>query len=442
MLRNEFGWTGFFGVALMMGALLACVEGGSNDNQKGVGDQPGGVQLGIGDIAVSPFGNYVLFKRDDRLAVGWIETGAIANLPVEEPTRLAFSKTRRTIYVGSDLADRVFAVDVESQDVLWDAPIFEAATEKMRIAVSKDDRFLVVASSHQVEAFDAQTGQGKGSQLVENGVVDVEMLPDSKRALIVEQHAWNGETPSTRLVLWNLETGGKVEVHVPNCADDIAVSADGKRALLAPTMCQKDPVSVIALAEGAETFERNLPGFGPVELAPDGTTAVAFLDRDAIDPALFDDKTQIPAADSAKYQLMLIDSSSLAYELVEIGDDLPRFALTPDGNVLLVDSSWADTQLRLFDVTSRTFKDIDGPNILLNNFAMSSDSQHVYSLQSALYHLDIPPATSESIGLGFTPQNLNISADDKLLFLRKSESEICIFDLATHACQRSFLTAK
>lgn len=443
MLRNDLAWTGFFGIAAMMGALLACGDGGANTNQKGVGNQPGGVQLGIGDIAVSPFGNYVLFQRDDRLAVGWIESGAIAELPVGQPTRLAFSSQRRAIYVGSDLDDRVVAVDVDAQSVLWNAPIAEAATENMRIAVSKDDRFVLVASPYQVEAFDAKTGAPKGVQLVDQGVVDIEMLPDEKRALIVEQHAFSGDQPSTRLVLWNLETGGKVTVEVPNCADDIAVSADGKRALLAPTTCQKDPVSVIDLTEGGEKFERNLPGFGPVEMAPDGTTAVAFVDRDQIDATLFDDPKKIPAAGSAKYHLMLLDTWDLQYELVEIGDDLPRFALTPDGNVLLVDSSYIEsTVTRLFDVTSRTFKDISGPEIQLDNFTLSSDSQHVYSLQAALFHVNIPPATSESIGLAFTPKNINISADDKLLFLRRSESEICIYDLAAHQCQRSFLTAK
>jgi len=431
------------GAALVLGALLACADGGANSNQKGVGDQPGGVQLGLGDIAVAPFGDYLLFKRDSQLAVGFIDSGAIFDLPVDEPTRLSFSKKRRVVYVGSDTNDEVLAVDVEQRKTLWRAVVTEASTEQMRIAVSNDDRFVVAASPHRVEVLDANTGQPTGAFDADRGVVDVEILPDSKRALVVEKHVWNGESPTTRLSILNLETNGKVTVNVPNCADDIAVSADGHRALLAPTTCQKDPVSVIDLSAGAEKYEKNLPGFGPVALAPDGTTAVGFVDRDNVDLALFDDPGVAPGADSARYHLMLIDTATLQYELAEVGEDLPRFAVTPDGNVLLVDSGWlAESGTRLFDVTSRSFKDIAGPSFLLDHFALSSDSQHAYALYSDLLDVDIPGATASTIDLDFVPTNLNISADDRLLFLRRSASEICVFDLEKRWCKQSFVTVR
>ncbi len=80
--------------AAVVAALLAC-KGGANQNQKGVGDQPGGVALGLGDIAVAPVGDYVLFKRGDELATGNLTTGAIDTLPVQKPSRLAFSKQRK-----------------------------------------------------------------------------------------------------------------------------------------------------------------------------------------------------------------------------------------------------------------------------------------------------------------------------------------------------------
>lgn len=441
-MRDTGRFSSAFGAALVLGALLACGEGGANSNQKGVGDQPGGVQLGIGDIAVAPFGNYVLFQRDQGLAVGWIDNGSIRDLPVEAPTRLAFSKKRTTIYVGSDTTDEIFAVDVGQEQLLWHVAVTETATEHMRIAVSQDDRFVVVASPYRVEALDAATGAPVGSRDFANGVVDMKVLPDSKRVLVVEQHQWAGDSPSTRLTLWNLESQGFVTVNVPNCADDIAVSADGHRALLAPTTCSKDPVSVIDLSEGAEKWERNLPGFGPVALAPDGTTAVAFFDRDNVDLSLFDDPSKAPGTGAARYHLMLLDTATLEYEFAEVGEQLPRYAVTPDGNVLLVDSSFlGDQSTRLFDVTSRTFRDIDGPEFTLGNFALSSDSQHAYAIESVLYAVDISGASSETVGLAFTPTNLNISADDRLLFLRQSEGEICIFDLETRACQRRFVAA-
>lgn len=50
---------------------------------------PGGVALGLGDIAVAPTDSYVVFARDDALAVGWTESGKVEDLPVQAPPRLA-----------------------------------------------------------------------------------------------------------------------------------------------------------------------------------------------------------------------------------------------------------------------------------------------------------------------------------------------------------------
>jgi DNA-binding beta-propeller fold protein YncE len=427
--------------ALLLGVLLACVEGGANANQKKPGDQPGGIALGMGEIAVSPVANFVLFERDDRLAVGWIATGAIFDLPVTAPSRLAFSKQRPAVYVGTETSSELLAVDVNERRVLWRAGIEDARTERLKLAASATDGHVVAASMFGVQTFDAASGVGSGSFEVAGGVVDVEILPDSRRVLVVEQHKWLGDSPSTRLLLMNLETKLTVSIQVPNCADDIVVSGDGRFAFLAPTTCQKDPISVIDLTEGAEKFVKNLPGFGPLALAPDGVTAVGFVDRDNIDLSLFDDPSQAPTESSDRYHLMLLDTVKSSYELVPSGDSLPRFAITPDGNVLLVDSAYLLLdRARLFDVPSRSFKEISGPSLHLGTFALSSDSKHAYVLENGLFDIDIPAAAASQIELPFTPKNLNISADDQLLFLRKSSSEICIFELQSRSCQRAFVS--
>ena len=86
---------------------------------------------------------------------------------------------------------------------------------------------------------------------------------------------------------------------------------------------------------GDEKFVRNLPGFGPVALGPDGTMAVGFLDMKIIDVELFDDPNDVPS-DPTRYQLMVIDTESLSYDFYAYGNNPPRYAMTPDGNVLLV----------------------------------------------------------------------------------------------------------
>src|SRR4051812_33035076 len=68
----------------VLGVLLACSnDGGANAGQHSPGDQPGGVALGLGDIAVAPSDEFVLFQRDDRLGVGSTATGDVTSLPVE-----------------------------------------------------------------------------------------------------------------------------------------------------------------------------------------------------------------------------------------------------------------------------------------------------------------------------------------------------------------------
>ena len=419
-------------------ALLACAQGGANDNQRGVGNEPGGVKLGIGDIAVAPRGGYVLFKGGEQLAVGWPLKSQVLPLPVRSPTRLAFSTARPVVYVGSTAAgDDLLALDVVERKELWKTAIPDASTQRMRLVVSPDDRYLVLGAGFELQVFDTRDGRLASSHSLPQALVDVDVLPDSSRALVTTQHVWQGsaDTPDTEIVMIELASGNERRIHVPNCSDDVVITPDGSRALLAPTTCRRDPVSVIELASGSERFERNLPGFGPVAMAPDGRTAVAFLDGAQIDAALFDDPAKIPDAGEARYQLMIIDAQTLGYEFEPVGEELPRYAMTPDGQVLLVDSTWfADEPVRLFDTATRQFRRLSGPAVALDNFALSSDSRHAYVLQAGVFDVDVTRAIVSSLPVPFVPENINIAADDRSLYLRRDEHRVCVFDLADQTC--------
>lgn len=440
----------------VLAALLACGDGGANMGQRAPGDQPGGVTLGLGDIAVAPTDAFVLFAREDALAVGWTDSGTVEELPVEQPTRLAFSKIRNVVYVGStDGPDRVVAVDVERKVVLWEVPFDGADTASLRILSSKDDRFVLVvdAETGLVKVVDARSGAIERTFSHGNRIVDIQLLPDDERALVVLDDSWDGSRVATRVRVMTLADGSLAEISVPNCSDRIAVSSDGARAFMAPTRCiepsssrLKDPISVIDLSPGDEHFVRNLPGFGPVAVAPSGALAVGFLDMDALDRSLFDDPSLIPGAGTDRYHLMLVDTGTLAYEFVEVGQRLPRFAVTPDGNVLLVDSSWTlDVPAKLFDVESRDWKFISGAPLLLDNFVITSDSRHAYVIESrfyeGLYDLDVGQGESVEIPLEFSPRNINISPTDRTLYLRKSDTAVCVFAVAEGRCT-SMLSAE
>jgi hypothetical protein len=189
---------------------------------------------------------------------------------------------------------------------------------------------------------------------------------------------------------------------------------------------------------------KNLPGFGPLAMAKDGATAIAFVDTHNLDEKLFVDPAQIPPHGDTdpEFYIMTLDTKTLAFELTVIGDTLPRYALTPDGDVLLIDSA-LDTAapLRLFDTKTHTFRDMTGPDIRLDNFVISSDARHVYALELGLFDIDVQTAIVAKIEVPFQPMNLNIAPDDQTLYLRSGASEICVFSLKTRECTATFAGA-
>jgi hypothetical protein len=438
------------GAAAGGGGVSGCggdTPGGLNPNQKGVGDQPGGVELSIGDIAVAPSGEFVVFQRGEDLAIGWPATGRIEVLPVRLPTRLAFAKTRPVVYVGSRDDGMVHAVDVERRLTLWTAPVgdTDAASGGFRISSSKGDTRVVAASAFEVDLLDAATGELVAHHTAAS-VVDVAMLPDDARALVVPLNTWQGmpAVPRTRVMVLDLEDGQTRTFDVPNCSDRIIVTPDGERAFLAPTGCSQveasvDPISYIDIRFGKEAFVKNLPGFGPLAIGPEGNKAVGFFDATQADPSLFEEPSQIPPA-SPRYHMMVLDVATLAYSFHPIGDELPRYALAPNGQVLLVDTL-TGTPAALFDTTTGERREIEGASLSLQNFVISSDSAHSYVLQNGLNDVDLAKASSTEIPTGFLPLNINIAPDDETLFLRKSEAEICVFSLDIRSCGANLVAA-
>ena len=433
------------GVSLGTGSTSSgCGPGGANTNQHGVGDQPGGVQLHAGEIAVAPSGDYVIFQGKDRLAVGFPDSGRVDELALDKPTTLAFSKKRDVVYVASSLDGKVHAIDVQSKKELWATKAAEAETDYVRLESSNDDARVLVAGLGSLTLLDAQTGESVAEKALDQLIIDLKILPDSARALVVLNQTWSDDEtplPTTRIEVVDLLDGEAHDFTVPNCASTLAITPDGKKAFLSPTSCNKDPVSLIDLGVGAEAFVKNLPGFGPLVIGPDGATAVAFLDVQNLDEALFDDPKQIPphADTDPRYYIMTIDTGALKYDFTVVGDALPRYAITPDGEVLLVDSADdAAATLRLFDTKTRSFRDVKGAQVKLDNFVIASDAKHVYALAPELVDIDLPGSMATPVLVPFVPTNINISPDDQTLFLRQSPTEICVFSLEKRECRTTF----
>jgi WD40 repeat protein len=429
-------WTSFAAVL----TLSHCAEGGLNLNEQMPGDGDNGVAVGFGEIAIDPSGSYLLSRSEDALVYGDLKTTEVRPLPAMGMTeRVAFAHTQRELFATrneSEYEGRLFRYDLESDQEVWSRRIdvelsWDTSGFGTRpwLDVLEDDSRLVLTFERHVEIVDATSGAELFRTPGGQDIIDVDLTPDQRRLVVTRDHVWSDDGVRTTLEVYDLASYAKTTIEVPNCADELVIAPDGGHAFLAPTRCSQDPISVIDLS--AQRFVRNLPGFGPVALAPNGGLAVGFLDRDNVDDALFDDKTQIPARDSDPYHLMLIDTATLKFELIPLGDTLPRYAMSPDGKLLLVDadSFFDDGQVRVLDVKTKTLAVVDGPDVRLDNYVMTSDSRRVFLLDQKLYRIDLEEHSAEAEPIEFTPDNLNITPDDRMLVLRQNSNTLWLYDV-------------
>jgi hypothetical protein len=353
-------------------------------------------------------------------------------------------------------ASQTVAVEVPSRTVLWshalgydtwgEARLYPSPNGR-RLAVVKDWRFLLLdeGSGKRVATYDL------------GGIVDVDFSPDGSRLFLTMEHTWRvaraGElpTPATRIEVYSPEDGRyRATIEVPNCSSLLALTPDGRRGFLAPTTCERppvaeqppgshDPVSVIDLRD--LRFERNLPGFGPVDVASDGSVAVAFMDTWNLDVSLFDDPAEIPSGAEGHYRLMLIDTATLEFDSVALGENLPRYALTPDGQVVLVDVDWMNdwngVPVRVLDVASRSLDTVRGPEVQLDHFAIHPNSEDVFLLQYGdLYHLSVADRRVERLETGRYLEALNLTPSGEHLLLLDEHGKLAIYDVAERAIER------
>jgi hypothetical protein len=449
-------WRGSFSVLstiAVVASLSGCDFGGLNQNQQIAGNQDDGVNLSFGDIAVDPSGTYFLSRNEGGLVHGNILTGGAKVLPgVQNPTRLAFNHEQNVIYVTVERegGDELIAYDVSERKTLWSLGVNIEDKETNThgvvtfplVQVTDDNQHLILTHKREVEILDLDDGDVTRSEVFGDDVVDIDVTPDGSRILVTTEHEWvndpDGDTPETQIQDVPTDPDPTIDaktIKVPNCADELVVAPDGEHAFLAPTTCNKDPISVINL--DTNEFVVNLPGFGPVAMSPDGEDLVGFLDLEEVDKSLFEDSGDIPS--DGRYHMMFIDASTLQYDFLSLGGKLPRYAITPDGKVLLVDTvGWFDDErLRVVDIKSRSIHTTSGPAVQLNDFVITSDSADVFLLDEGLFNLDISDRKVSSIGLDFDPENINITPNDSFLLLREKDTKIQVFDVAKGSLVRA-----
>jgi hypothetical protein len=433
-------------LGLLLPVLLASGESlGGVNTPEAPGGGSKGVNLSFGDIAVDPTGKYFLSTTDGgRLLVGEIDARSSRSpggLPPVRHVTFWGKGQGRGVYLlsgtlwgavdaeGNPVPLEVVSYDLDARKIVWRTPL---TRQFVGMAVRQPDGRLVLWSQKSISIVEPGTGKIAGSFEPEHGVIDADILDGEGEGRVAitggTDAAQQGDLHTTVYVRSIADLSEICQVTAPNCADDLIVAPGGRRAFLAPTFCGRDPVSVLDLSSCK--LEKNLPGFGPVALSQSGATAVAFIDREAADPMGPGLPPEVTES-HVRFHLMFIDVASLAYGTIEVGDALPRYAVTPDGRLLLVDSAFTKQGLRLLDIDARKLRAVEGPALGLDHFVMMPDGQRVFAIDEALFEVDIDAAKASRLELAFVPTNINMTPLGDRLLLRGNDDGVQIFDVST-----------
>ena len=423
-----------------------------------------GEKLLTGDMIVSPAGGYAVLQRSSVSIVVDAALGTARELPFQVD-RFVFASGTATGYAINP-ANAVVAFDLATLRILWSTSL--PSNDVALFRVSPDDRSIVVALGDRVVALDTASGLARGDVAVTSRPTYL-AFAGASRAIVVGSTRWTSHVPATSLTSIDLAgaatTSPAASIDVPNCEAPLTMLPDGTRGFLSPTYCEEtvpanvqktwtnpDPVSVVDVggsAAGGLAFVKNLPGFGPVALNGRADKVIAYLDAKRIDPAMFEDRSQIPAKDADPYQLLAIDPRTLTLSLYPIGQELPRFAMSIDGRGLLVDASvhvfraeakvsvqlgpdgitasasgvfGSDAPFGYFDFDAARFTAFDGPQVGLDRFVQTADG-HVYALKTRsdglggdLFGVDV--THHATVDLGLSLRDIGVLADRRTLLLR------------------------
>lgn len=469
------------GLGLGLGTLIAafasgCLptgtveEGGANANDRTfAGEQ--GEELLTGAMEISPNGNFVVLQRNTITVILDVKKGAYTEL-AGQFARVAMSKNEDVAYAIM-MTGELVALDLATGVERWrDANNPYAGASILKL--TDDDKNLVAVIGNYATIVDPTTGKQRVTAILDGSATFGTVLPKANKVAIVGETSWPDHKPSTPVTLMDLASGDTVTTTIPNCSAPIAVVNEERRLLVSPTFCEEgrdsdpddkwtnpDPVSVLDLSESGElTFLKNLPGFGPVALSPDGSRAVAYLDTKRVDKAMFDDPSLIPSSSGPEYHIMVIDPKTLAYSVSPIGDGLPRFAMSRDGKGLLVDSSvkvitraeasasagisigptgisgqidadvsvfQENTPFGYFDLDALTFTGFQGPQAGLDRFVQLGDMNTVITLQKRddglggiPFLIDLSANSTVALGgnYGTGVRDIGLLPDGKTILLR------------------------
>jgi hypothetical protein len=391
---------------LILTTLPGCFELGLNTEESKPGNQVGGNSVDA-DLSLSADGRYLVTST--RNSQGGRKVWSVdldrltgISLPLSDgATRMLFGhgSTAYFLAVETDASDKLRAVvhalslatgRIDRSWTLDGAALFLSIDETRGRLVAWSTLPWSVTKNGEprwaMQLIDVASATSETRHLdFEHRIVDARFVPATGDLAVVTDVA----PMESQLTLYVPNSKTRHDIAVPNCASSLQISPLGRMAMLAPTNCSKDPVSIIDLI--SREFRKNIPGFGPVAWSPDGQYAVAFGRRDDL-------KAVAGIETTAAISLLFIDAATLDIDVLELGDDIPIYSVTPDGEVVLIYSIFNSSSydgILMVDVATRTLRETSGPEVGLSEFVMSPDGQLVYLIDGGLFRLDVE---SGSIG--------------------------------------------
>ncbi len=457
-------------------------QAGRNENEVAPGNAVRG-QLLDEQVVIDNEGRFVIFVTSDTKTYALDlqdGTGHWLDIPLH-PQRVAFTKDNRAIFLswpacmfesnGSwiTMDDSIYAnCNDGDQNVLTIVDLPSGSVLKKYVVPVRDSYLSINESGTEVicwgerdtsvrvdmETFESQTYE------FSDYIYDFVWSAATSEWVVVHHYPFDGDEwkcfpvsdqdsarIGSKLSFFSSKNPKKIKkLLVPNCAASIEISPDGALGMLAPTWCHSsfsgaDPVSIINLE--SHSYIETVPGFGPVDFAPSGEYALAFGRKNTLN-----DMTGILT--DTLYSLMFLYPETRHTDIVNLGEILPLYTITPDSrSVLIYSKESIETGIWVVDAETKILSKVDGPNLSLSKYVMGTTNEITYLADDGLYLLDAEAATLDFVPvdclfwlpgrISCNPNRIGILPDRTRLILGYDDPmDFLIYDIADQAIVEAY----
>lgn len=416
-------WIGLGAVSVVIA--LGC---GGAGNKKAVesGNTDRGVSISEGEIAVAPDGDYTVVASGNSAMIARND-GTVVELAFDVvPLRVAF--TDDTLFVLT--SQSVAAADPDTGALRWQTGLINVRPQG--ISPSLDGTRVAVWGT-DVELRDASDGS-----LVHwlNSVDTIEdFKPYDEQHWVWTDHDPAAEEDTTTLGLLSLD-GDEKTVELPCRCGHIDILPDRSRLFLSwqdPSGLHVFPNHVVDITEEGPEYVAEVPIVGRLGFSADGMGFVGVqIGFEPIPPG----SDQLLG--DGFVEVLVGRTDTLEFDSVLWDGALPVYTTLPDPHrVVLQDPEGG--AIRIFDVETRSYTEVEGPPVLLDMFAVAPNGNRLFVLDrmtdpTRIHVVDVNAGTMEPMSLGFSAVSMNVAPDGRHAFIRSLDDRMCVFNVAARGC--------